>query len=553
MGNEIVLDIETNLAHDTIWCVGVREIDSGRTAIHYAPVTLHPVLENASKIVGHNIIGFDSPVLRKVWGIKIPDEKLLDTLVMSRLYHPSIEGGHSLKAWGGRIGKYKDDFNVADFDKGLTDEMVSYCQQDVLVTANLLAALRRDMKASKFSEYSVELEHQVAVITQKQVENGFRMDTVHATCLYNELMLRQDRITEELQETFPPITHKRVSEKTGKQLADRIEVFNAGSRKQIAERLIASGVKLTKKTENGAIIVDEKVLEGINRPEARLMHEYLLLQKRTSMLESWLKFVDRSSGRVHGKVMTNGAVTGRMTHHSPNMAQCPSTKSLYGTEFRQCWTVDSGNVLVGIDASGLELRMLAHYMNDDAYTQEILSGDIHTMNMKAAGITSRDQAKTFIYAFLYGAGAVTLGETVGGSAKEGKKLINDFMKAVPAIGKLKEKIARIAASGSVPALDGRRIRIRSPHAALNSLLQSAGAIIMKQALVILIESLEKHDIPYKLVANVHDEWQIETPEKYGNIVGKAGCRAIEKAGKHFDMRCPLAGDYNVGKSWAETH
>jgi DNA polymerase I-like protein with 3'-5' exonuclease and polymerase domains len=198
--------------------------------------------------------------------------------------------------------------------------------------------------------------------------------------------------------------------------------------------------------------------------------------------------------------------------------------------------------------------MLAHYMQDDAYTNEVVSGDIHTANQKAAGLETRNQAKTFIYAFLYGAGDAKIGKVVGAGAKEGQALKSRFLQNTPSLKELREKVGRIAQnSGTLPGLDGRRLQVRSDHAALNTLLQSAGAIVMKQALVLLDDKLQKLRIDYKFVANVHDEWQIEVEEGFAELVGKYGVRAIEEAGTSLSMRCPLSGEYKVGNSWKETH
>jgi DNA polymerase I-like protein with 3'-5' exonuclease and polymerase domains len=288
--------------------------------------------------------------------------------------------------------------------------------------------------------------------------------------------------------------------------------------------------------------------------------EYLMLQKRVAQVESWMDAVGKD-GRVHGRVITNGAVTGRMTHSSPNMAQIPNSGSPYGKECRQCWTVEEGNVLVGCDASGLELRMLAHYMKDENYVKTVTEGsskdgtDVHTINQRAAGLETRDQAKTFIYAFLYGAGPEKIGSIVGGSRVQGQRLIDRFLKGTPALQRLRDLVQRYAEKGYVPGLDGRKIWVRSEHAALNSLLQGAGAIVMKKALVDLDEALTKHRIPYKFVANVHDEFQIETPEAYGEFVGRLAVqsiRNIKQIGKKV-LRCPLDGEYKIGRNWRETH
>ena len=211
----------------------------------------------------------------------------------------------------------------------------------------------------------------------------------------------------------------------------------------------------------------------------------------------------------------------------------------------------TGHVLVGADASGLELRMLAHYMNDDKYTNEILTGDIHTANQKAAGLDNRDDAKTFIYAFLYGAGDAKIGSIVGGNAAHGKRLKQAFLENTPSLADLRAETMADAKTGFLTGLDGRRIRVRSEHAALNTLLQGAGAVVMKQAIVILYDLLER--VNFKLVAQVHDEWQIECKPEDADFIGKSCVNAMVFAGEVLQLNCPLDGEYRVGNSWADTH
>ena len=544
----LALDIETNRAHDKIWVCCTYDIDTKEVRTWTSAQDFNQFIQKAQLLIAHNGICFDFPVLNRIWKTSIKLNQVQDTLVMSRLSNPSRDGGHSLANLAKLVNRTKKEF--ADFEGGLSDDMIYYCQEDVRICGDLYLYLQRELKG--FSEQSIELEHKVQAIVARQERHGFKLDTVKAQCLLGQWKRRLSDIEEELQKVFPPIVTQRFSEKTGKQLKDDIEVFNPGSRQQIAKRLMDLGWKPAKHTEKGAVVVDETVLDGVDIPEAKLIAEYLLLQKRVAQVESWLEFVS-DEHRVHGKVITNGAVTGRMTHHSPNMAQVPSSSSPWGVECRDCWTVDEGKTLVGADAASLELRMLAHYMKDEQYAKEIVEGDIHTKNQLAAGLQTRAQAKTFIYALLYGAGPAKIGKIVGGSAKEGQELISNFLRNTPTLKHLREKVERLSVQGTLPGLDGRQLQVRSAHAALNTLLQSAGAIVMKQGLVLLDSKLRKLAPSAQFVANVHDEWQIECDEADADLVGELAVSSIKEAGQVLGLRCPLDGEYKKGKTWANTH
>ena len=452
----------------------------------------------------------------------------------------------------------REEYEGECFDTPIDGLLHHYCCRDVAVLVNLFRTLCDSISSKGFSSESVLLEHQVAAIIAKQERNGFKLDTIYATCLLADLKGKMAGIYEQMQEQWPPITKERYSEKTGKRLKDETITFNPASRQQIGEKLIELGWKPKKFTPTGQPIVDEAVLVALDFPEAKIIAEYLMLQKRVAQVESWMDAVGKD-GRVHGRVITNGAVTGRMTHSSPNMAQIPNSGSPYGKECRQCWTVEEGNVLVGCDASGLELRMLAHYMKDENYVKTVTEGsskdgtDVHTINQRAAGLETRDQAKTFIYAFLYGAGPEKIGSIVGGSRVQGQRLINRFLEGTPALQRLRDLVQRYAEKGYVPGLDGRKIWVRSEHAALNSLLQGAGAIVMKKALVIFNDKITKNQWDVKMVANVHDEFQFECSEDIADTAGKAARQSIVEAGLSYNLRCPLDGEYKIGRNWRETH
>lgn len=581
----IVLDIETNLKHDTIHVVVTKDIDTGEVKTWKEASQLREYLKDDTLIIGHNVISFDAPILNRLWKTKIRLKNVQDTLILSRLLDPSREKGHSLEAWGESLGIQKIDYKAVwqwmmdrrqeydgeCFDKPVDSLMDHYCVRDVEVCTRLYHHLVMELDSKGFSQDSRELEHKVAAIIAEQERNGFKLDTVYATVLLTDIKGKMAGIYEQMQDRWPPYEVPRVSEKTGKQLKPLLVTFNPGSRKQIGEKLVELGWKPKKFTETGQAMVDEGTLSEIkNIPEAAMIAEYLMLQKRVAQIESWLEAV-KDDGRVHGKVITNGAVTGRMTHSGPNMAQVPAirkddkgvilmdTAGGYGVECRECWSVEDGNVLVGCDASGLELRMLAHYMKDDDYVRTVTTGsskdgtDVHTVNQRAAGLATRDSAKTFIYAFLYGAGDAKIGSIVGGTAKDGQRLKRKFLEQTPSLARLLERVGKQATKGWVPGLDGRRIWVRSEHAALNSLLQGAGAIVMKKALCIFYDKIKANKWPVKLVANVHDEFQFECNKEVAEEAGKAARMSIIEAGQFYQLRCPLDGEYKIGRSWRETH
>jgi DNA polymerase I-like protein with 3'-5' exonuclease and polymerase domains len=570
----IFLDIETNLKHDTIWLCVTKHSTTGEVRHWREADSLQEYLEG-EQVVGHNIIGFDAPVLKKVWGVGIPDNTLMDTLVMSRLYKPDIDivipeqgkapSPHSLEAWGYRLGSHKIGFT--DFDGGWTQEMATYCEQDVLLLEKLYSHLSTVLIKEEFSLQSIKLEHEVALICRGMEDNGFMLDMEKAMVLNATLSGRMSDIEESMQQVFPPIVEQRVSEKTGKQLKDKVTIFNPGSRQQIAERLAGLGVVFTKKTDKGNVIVDEAVLEKIDLPEAKLVSEYLMIQKRVAQVSSWLELVG-DDGRVHGRVTTNGAVTGRATHSSPNMAQVPAVGSPFGAECREMWRVPVGYKQVGVDLSGIELRCLGHYLNDKEWMDELLKGDIHWFNAQSFGLVdkgtvkddnnpehkkARNVTKTLTYGVLYGAGAAKAGSIVGGNSSKGKKLIDSFINNTPGLSALKKKISRLMAKGHLPALDGRRVWVRSEHAALNTLLQSAGAIIAKQWLVESTKLLQEKGINAKLLAFVHDETQWEVREDQAEEAARLIEQAATKAGEALGFRCPVDAEGKVGNNWRECH
>ena len=575
---DLVFDIETDdLKATKIWCLVAQDMDSGKI-YKFPPEKLsegYELLSNADTLIGHNIIGFDIPMVEKFGGVDLSKIPVIDTLVLSRLFNPNRGGGHSLENWG-----YILNFKKIEFEDYLnySKEMMDYCVRDVQVNTLVLKKLREESKG--FSKQCIALEQDIAKIMKQQELNGFKFDEMKAQLLLAELREKKQAIEDEVHNTFKPkwVDDKLVTPYIKKDgnlskrgltddeyqrcldtnnfepfMRQTLQDFNLGSRKQIGEYLMDFGWKPERFTPTGQPIVDEKTLSQITHiHEAKLIADFLLLQKRIAQVDSWVEAV-QEDGRVHGFVIPNGAITGRMTHRNPNMAQVPAVYSPYGKECRACWTVEEGNVLLGVDASGLEIRMLAHYMNDEEYTNEIINGDIHTSNQKLAQLESRDKAKTFIYALMYGAGDEKLGSVVGGTTADGKRARQYFFDNKPSFKSLRDRVQRASTKGYLKGLDGRKLHIRNAHSALNTLLQGAGAIIMKQGLVLLDNVLKLNAVEYKFVANIHDEWQIEVPEDKADFIGQFAVDSIVKAGEHFKLRCPLDGEYKIGDNWSETH
>lgn len=636
----LVFDLETNGLLDSvtkIHCINMIDTETGerlrynggkyadgtRTTRNNSIDWAVSCLANATRIAGQNIIKYDIPVIQKLYPGWKPKGRVFDTRVASQVIWTNMAdldfamlrsgklppefqkkgliSRHKLAAWGYRLGLHKGDFDPADYGHTwatmpFIKDMDDYCALDCEVTFKWIEAIEK----KNYSQECLDLEHRVAEIIAQQERNGFRFDVKAAEKLYAELQSKRASLTDTLTALFPPwkakdgkpFVPKRDNAKLGYKAGVPVQkyktvVFNPASRDHIANRLIDKyGWNPEAFTDGGKPKVDETVLSALTYPEASKLAEYMLLEKRLGQIgdgdQAWLK--QERNGRIHGTVNTNGAVTGRMTHSNPNVAQVPRVGSPYGAECRACFVASPGYVLVGCDAEGLELRMLAHYMalwDHGEYGEAVVNGkkengtDVHTVNQKAMTLNSRDSAKTAIYALIYGAGDYKLGTIVyddfdNGTkarfnvkyttevsrkkalARLGKDRRAKIMAALPALAKLTDKVKAAAKKrGYLIGLDGRRLHVRSEHAALNTLLQSGGAVVMKKALVLFEEA--SASIPHKLVANIHDEIQMETQPETAEELGKLCADSIRRAGEHFKLRCPLSGSYGIGPTWAHTH
>ena len=565
-----IWDIEADNLLDEVtqvWCHVFRDVDTDE--VHtFDPTQTQDALafmDKAETLIGHNVSDYDLRVIKKLHGYTYKGE-VIDTLVYSRTVWPDVKeidfklnkrgnfpqkliGSHSLKAWGIRLGELKGDYNSgSESFAAYTPEMLDYCIQDTMVTSKLY----RKILDKNFSQEALDLETEIHTLLLQQQEHGFDFNVQEAQALYSRLAQRRSDIENELVSTFEPtIIELKTKTKT--------IPFNPASRQQIADRLMKRGWKPKAFTDSGEPKVDETVLSGIDMPEAQLLNEYLLLNKRIGQLatgkQAWLKM--EKGGKIHGRVNHMGAVTSRCTHSNPNTAQIPSVGAPYGKECRELFIAPSGYSLLGADASGLELRCLAHYMaayDDGAYADVVLNGDIHTANQQAAGLESRNQAKTFIYGFLYGSGDEKTGKIIGKGAKEGKAIKKKFLAKLPALKYLKDAVAKAADErGFVKGLDGRIIPIRHSHAALNTLLQSAGAIICKTWYVFISRAIKQSKLDAQIVAFIHDEVQVVVKKGQEDEAGRIILKCMRDVEEHFKFRCRLDSEYKYGSNWADTH
>ena len=600
----VIFDIETNGIEDfqhltdlhTIHCLVLRwvDLDGGGELQIYQGDEIEDglqLLEKQDVIVGHNVIAFDIPAIQKLYPAFSPQGVVRDTMVMARLAwsdqrnldfkNPllprNLYGSHSLKAWGIRLGEHKGDYE-GGWDK-LTPEMMEYCVQDTVVTKLLYAASSvrlGDIEA-------VILEHDFHEIICEQERTGFGFDTQRASKLYATLAGQRAELKETLSNSYPPQIERmktpqywsaggqRYRTKTEAKAAGhkvivkgplktKVVPFNPDSRLQISQFLQDKhGWEPKSFTPSGQPQIDETVLKGLDIPEAKMLVTYLTLSKRIGQLaegkEAWLRV--EKNGRIHGHVNSNGTVTGRCTHSRPNLSATPAISAAWGRDCRSLFVADQKNVLVGVDLSGLELRCLAHYMSridHGEYGRLLIEEDIHTVNQLAAGLSTRDEAKTFIYCLIYGGGPQKIGSIVGGDVREGRSLMNRFFDRMPALKALRSNVMKVAqARGKLIGIDKRPIPIRSQHSALNTLLQSCGSVLTKQATVFAHRRFESMELPVKQVAHIHDEIQFECDPEHADMVGEGAIESIKQSGAFFDLRCPLDGEYKIGSTWADTH
>jgi DNA polymerase I len=597
-----VFDLETDGLYDevtTIHCLVLHDLNRDQT-FTYGPDSIAAGLEHlatADVLIGQNILFYDIPVIRKLYPFyTFAAARIIDTLITTRLIWPKeklydmdteqytqvppkLRGSASLKAWGYRLSDYKISFK--DF-KEYSEEMLAYCIQDVNVTTQLF----RHTQKQTCSEAALKLEHDFALAIEKQIRSGFPFDVDACLDLVDDLRTKQATLEADLKELFPPkkietvfipkVNNAGRGYVKGQPFTKVMhEEFNPGSRQQIVDRLQTKyGWVPEKSTEKGNPILDDDVLSALPYPEAKPLAEYMLIKKRLGQIadgnNAWLKLVNDETGCMHGDVVTNGCITGRCAHRNPNMGQVPAGYSEYGKECRGLFHAPDGWTLIGVDAKALELRCLAGYLahwDDGEYARVVTdeSIDIHTYNQEMFGVATRDIAKRLLYGLLYGCGALKAGTIIDPNEKDelvlrklGSTAMNSFMQGIPALKALKDRIAHnIAKREYLIGLDGRPLFCRSDFKGLNVLLQSSGALIMKQVVIELHNKM--YDLGYiyghdwQQNAMIHDEVQVSCPPAMVDTLTSVALEAFPASQQFFDFQCPIHGDAHVGYSWDQTH
>jgi DNA polymerase I len=597
-----VFDLETNGLYDevtTIHCLVLHDLNRDQT-FTYGPDSIAAGLEHlatADVLIGQNILFFDIPVIRKLYPFyTFAAARIIDTLITTRLIWPKeklydmdteqytqvppkLRGSASLKAWGYRLSDYKISFK--DF-KEYSEEMLAYCIQDVNVTTQLF----KHTQKQTCSEAALKLEHDFALAIEKQIRSGFPFDVDACLDLVDDLRTKQATLEADLKELFPPkkietifvpkVNNAGRGYVKGQPFTKVMhEEFNPGSRQQIVDRLQTKyGWVPEKSTEKGNPSIDDDVLSALPYPEAKPLAEYMLIKKRLGQIadgnNAWLKLVNDETGCMHGDVVTNGCITGRCAHRNPNMGQVPAGYSEYGKECRGLFHAPDGWTLIGVDAKALELRCLAGYLaywDGGEYARVVTdeSIDIHTYNQEMFGVATRDIAKRLLYGLLYGCGALKAGTIVDPNEKNelilrelGSTAINSFMQGIPALKELKDRIAHnIAKREYLIGLDGRPLFCRSDFKGLNVLLQSSGALIMKQVVIELHNKM--YDLGYiyghnwQQHAMIHDEIQVSCPPAMVDTLTSVALEAFPASQQFFDFQCPIHGDAHVGYCWDQTH
>ena len=607
---KLVFDIECNgLTPDTIWCIVAYNIDTDTMYTFSDHATYHGtiadgvrMLENAELLIAHNGIGFDARVLDNMFGTDLLSKRFHDTFVMSQVLSYKRSHRHGLAGWGEHLGNKKWEFDKWD---EFSREMVKYCQQDVKVNYGvykaLLAEYSKIYAVNPLIKEGLKVEHDVAVFNAKVRHDGWKLDTVKADATLKLMLARMEEINSIM---LPKLGMKTVwidkeprspkyknngdfNHHTVKQLAEylghevkssdthliqptatfqrsRQEQIELGSTELVKGWLLENGWKpdeyQKKKVGFEWVTMGPKLTStslAAFGPEGLLIDEFYTLRARKAVIEGWLtKQVD---GRIHGNMWTCGTPTFRCRHEV--IVNLPGSDAIWGREIRELLAADDGTVIVGADSSGNQLRGLCHYVRNAEFTKEVIFGDQHQRNADSLGC-SRAIAKSYLYAYLFGAGDAKLGQVLTGKANAsvGKKSRADFAKGIKGLSELKDKLSKVwkntrfgGGEGKIPGLDGRPIYVASDHQALNYLLQSAEGITCKAAVSYAMAKIKEEGIDAEGRIFYHDEIAYQCKPEDAERVGQILQEAFAEAPKWFGVVCMDGGAPCVGSSYADVH
>lgn len=543
-----------------IFCIVAYDLDT--KAVHkFTPENISEGVQflfSADTLIGHNIVRYDIPALEKLYPFTFTG-KVIDTLIISRLMHPDIRqnplGGNSLRHWGEFLKNDKIEFH--DFSE-YSQEMLDYCVQDVMLNVDIL---RHQAEFYKDHKKIVDFEVMIGKLCFQQEVNGFGYDLEAGTKLEQDMLSERAGLLDDLRAIFPDKVEQRWSEKTGKRLKDKVTPFNPQSGGQVYERLVEKYPKIQKKikfSDAGNPQMDTHTLNYLFKkfqiPEITSILKYRDNLKLFGQVQDWNEKAAASpDGRIHGEVNTQGAGSGRCTHANPNVAQVTKNDRM-----RSLWCPGLKDyVQIGCDLSGLELRMLAHYMHEydkGDYADQILNGDIHTTNQEAAGLATRDMAKKFIYTFLYGAGDASMALDMGTTVPEMRQLKEQFLVELPALKNVIDDVHRdFNYDGRVQLPDGRWVQCRTEHAALNTKLQGAGAIVSKYWMLVADMRLKQAGIRFIQMAYVHDEVQYAVHKDDAERACKIITDASLEAGDRLGIKMPIHSEAMIGSNWWDCH
>ena len=586
---KLAFDIETDglIPELTkIHCIVARDIETDEE-FRFDGLGEHPsikegldLLAGADELWGHNIVNYDIPAIQKLRAEWTPQGTIRDTLILSRLFFTdlldrdfrsrpalmpgNLYGRHSLEAWGHRLGHHKSEFGKSlegDWST-YSPEMLEYCARDVEVSVALAKTF-----VPKVPEYigPVETEHEIARLMSWQEQAGYPFDVRAAQALESKLRLELDTLSDDMRETFHFVDGGVMTPKRSNKVRHyfenapfcKLREFNPTSRHHIAWAFEHHrGWEPKERTAGGQPKIDDEILRELNTKESLAFARILELQKHLGQLSegknAWLKL--ERKGRVHHSCVLN-TNTGRMAHMRPNLAQVPSAH-----EYRSLFTPGDNRVQVGADASGLELRCLGHYLSrydGGKFAEEVVNGDIHTALAEIYG-TTRKAGKGVTYCLIYGGGNNKLGLTAGASkqsaSRKGQEIRGKIMSGLAGFAELNAAIQERAKSGVLKGLDGRPIRLQGKnHAALNYLLQSAGAIICKLWVIRAHELLQEAGIDYYPLAFVHDEMQLSVAPEQAEMASTLITLAMKDVEHQVNFRCALDSEAQTGNTWADCH